>query len=87
MRRKLYFFLTVIILLGLIGWTSYGQKQSPAKTMWEYMSVNGNDHQRFKGDATLNELGAQGWELVSVATYSSGDGAGAGTVLYFKRVK
>ena len=85
MRRRIYLVLAVIVLLGLVGWTSYGQKQNQSRTTWEYISVNGNDYQRFKGDATLNELGTQGWELVSVATYSPGDGAQSGTVFYFKR--
>jgi hypothetical protein len=77
MRLKPYLFLIVaamaFIFLG--GWVGYGQKQSPARTVWEYRIVSESDK------LSLNDLGAQGWELVTVEM------GGAQEVYYFKRAK
>ena len=85
--RKLYIYITVIVLLGAIGWTSYGQRQISPKVTWEYMSLSGSGP-AFKGDATLNELGLEGWELTSVAAFSPAEGyGGGGIIFYFKRAR
>jgi hypothetical protein len=77
MRLKPYLFLilAVIALIVLGGWSGHGQKQSPSRTIWEYKIVNESEK------VSLNELGAQGWELVTVGM------GGAEEVYYFKRAK
>ncbi len=55
--RKWLVSLTLIILLFGFGWSVRAQKQKMTRTAWEYKEItNGGE---------LNELGAQGWELVS----------------------
>jgi hypothetical protein len=78
MRLKpcLFLMLAAIALIVLGGWSGYGQKQqSPSRTVWEYKIVNESEK------VSLNEMGAQGWELVTVAM------GGAEEVYYFKRIK
>ncbi|MGB7922400.1 MAG: hypothetical protein WCF57_04070 [Pyrinomonadaceae bacterium] len=77
MRQKPYLFLMLaaIALIVLGSWAGYGQKQSPSRIVWEYKIVNESEK------ISLNEMGAQGWELVTVAM------GGAEEVYYFKRVK
>jgi hypothetical protein len=65
MKSKVYLLSAVVLLLCLVGWTSYGQKQKSGRDAWEYTVVRANDSSG--AEATLNALGAQGWELVSVA--------------------
>lgn len=68
----------VLLALGLLiiaGWTVYGQKPSPPRTVWEYKVVSETDK------ISLNDMGAQGWELVTVEM------GGAQEVYYFKRTK
>ena len=74
MRLKPYLFL-MLALIVLGGWAGHGQKQSPSRTIWEYKIVNESEK------VSLNELGAQGWELVTVGM------GGAEEVYYFKRAK
>jgi hypothetical protein len=62
----------VLIVAGL---TVHGQKPSTPKVTWEYKVVSETDK------ISLNDLGAQGWELVTVEM------GGAQEVYYFKRVK
>jgi hypothetical protein len=69
-----------LCLLVLATWSVYGQKQaapkeSAPKTTWEYRVVSETDK------ISLNDLGAQGWELVTVEM------GGAQEVYYFKRAK
>ena len=77
MRLKTYLFMTlaVIALVILGGWAAQGQKQGSLRTLWEYRIVNESEK------IPLNELGAQGWELVAVGM------GGAEEVYYFKRAK
>ena len=67
--------LLVFGFLTIAGWTVYGQKQSAPRTVWEYKVVSESDK------TSLNDMGAQGWELVTVEM------GGAQEVYYFKRVK
>jgi hypothetical protein len=67
-----------LVALGIFmiaGWTVYGQKQTAPRTVWEYKVVSESDK------ISLNDMGAQGWELVTVEM------GGAQEVYYFKRVK
>jgi hypothetical protein len=52
-------------LLCLIGWTGYAQRSRPRRPTWEYKSATFSNGNTFEKE--LNELGAQGWELVEVA--------------------
>lgn len=69
MKKSVYLSL-VIVLLCVTGWVGYSQRRSSARPAWEYKSVWAGQ-QGFRGDETLNELGAQGWELVSATTTES----------------
>ena len=82
MKKSLYWVLAVIALLSVLGWTGYGQKQMTRKTSWEYLTISTGEA-RYRERAGLNQVGAQGWELVSVGTT---DNSG-NVVLYFKRAK
>ncbi|MBV9210796.1 MAG: hypothetical protein JOZ52_09220 [Acidobacteria bacterium] len=86
MRAKLNGMVFVFALCATIfaGWTALAQKQSakpspppaaPPKVTWEYKVVSETDK------ISLNDLGAQGWELVTVEM------GGAQEVYYFKRAK
>ena len=65
MKSKVYLLLASVLLLSLVGWTSYGQKQKSTRGVWEYTVIRANDSSG--AETSLNALGAQGWELVSVA--------------------
>lgn len=83
MKKGVSLSLAIIVLLCVAGWASYGQRRSPARAVWEYKSVVSYQTQPlFRGDETTNELGAQGWELVSAAATDS-----SGTTFIFKRAK
>ena len=82
MKKNLYWVLTAVVLMFALGWTGYGQKQSTRKASWEYLTVSTGDA-KYRDDAGLNALGAQGWELASAGTT---DNAG-NVLLYFKRAK
>lgn len=67
--------LIAVGILMIVGWTVNGQKQSAPRVVWEYKVVSETDK------IPLNDMGAQGWELVTVEM------GGAQEVYYFKRVK
>lgn len=84
----------VFSLLLLIGWASRGQEKTPQKATWEYKLVTGGGVSPVDAARTekmLNDLGAQGWELVSAQPYTEqfNTNRGAKTVTrydyYFKR--
>lgn len=80
MKNKISWLLAVAVLLCLVGWTGYAQKQTTPNRAWEYnILVNPNDE-------NLSMLGAQGWELVSVTNACSVNG-NCYTTAYFKRPK
>lgn len=71
-RKNLTIVLLTALVLLLGGWTGLGQKQKPEpkppRPVWEYKvlkvvspSIYGTDVYETK----LNELGAQGWEVIS----------------------
>ena len=75
LKPHLFLLLAVFAFICAGGWVGYGQKQNPTRVAWEYKIVNESDK------VSLNDLGAQGWELVTVEM------GGAQEVYYFKRAK
>jgi hypothetical protein len=69
MKNKLYWWMVLVLLLCLVGWTGYaqGQRSNSMKQTWEYQVITANPNQLM---SQMNKLGAEGWELVAV----SGDG-------------
>jgi hypothetical protein len=81
MKKTIGLISIVLVVLCAFGWSGYAQRK-PAKPTWEYKAVGGQD----LSDQTLNELGTQGWELVSVTAY--GDlRTGHSETAYLKRAK
>lgn len=82
MKWKTHWWLMVAVLASvcLMAWSGYGQKQRAARATWEYKILD--LRQEGNIDQTLNTLGAQGWELVSVQS----DGTTSGTY-FLKRAK
>jgi hypothetical protein len=85
MRKKMLLGMAVAVLLCVVGWTSYAQRSNPSKVSYEYqVMADPTEIMNFdEGVKKLNELGAQGWELVGVA----GPSEHSGTRLYFRRIK
>jgi hypothetical protein len=88
MKNKLYVSIIIIALLFLIGWTgqSAGQRSNPPRQTWEYrvegaptFSGPGSFVDPGQAQQLLNDRGAQGWELISVA--------GGQPLFYFRRAK
>jgi hypothetical protein len=79
--------IAALILCGLIVLTAFGQRpQRTPQTAWEYkvVYVPGN---RNMSEKTMDEYGAQGWELVTFQPINNeGVTIGAGNY-FFKRVK
>lgn len=81
MKNRLYLLLLLTVLLCLVGWTVQAQLQrsGPARQAWEYKSlvfvIQGSQTTLFEDAKAvpgtpvtrMPELGAQGWELFSVA--------------------
>jgi hypothetical protein len=64
-----------IMLFSVLGWTVYAQTRSRARAVWEYRLI-------VAPSATqVNELGADGWEMVSFSVYADNQ------YIYFKREK
>jgi hypothetical protein len=75
-----------MMLLCLAGWTSYAQKDSStasSRIVWEYKTLRGN---RALSEATLNDMGMYGWELILHDDGQRGNESFEGTY-YFKRPK
>jgi len=89
MRTRIWLVVIVVsILFGLIGWTGFGQKaQSSAKqTTWEYKVVY-VPGARNLSEKAMNEMGAQGWELITFQPINNEGGTiGAGNY-FFKRAR
>lgn len=85
-KRLRLILLATVLLLTVVGWTSYGQRQRATQTNWEYKVVFAPGA-RAMTEKMLNDLGAQGWELVTFQQINQeGVTIGAGNY-YFKRVK
>ena len=89
MRKKvLLIAVTAAILCGLIGLTVYAQRPRSASPpiTWEYKVVY-VPGVRNMSEQTMNNLGAQGWELVTFqAINNEGGTIGAGNY-FFKRAR
>ena len=89
MKTKLSLLVAAVALLCLIGWTVYGQKQTPPKVSWEYHVTSFNSWLEASGK--LNEFGNQGWELVSVtevgSTMNQEGGSHGSVTVYLKRAR
>jgi hypothetical protein len=87
MRRKAWLALAAVLVLGFAGWTVSGQRTRPAaQAEWEYKIVY-VPGVRMMSEKALNELGSQGWELVTFHQLNQeGATIGAGN-FYLKRLK
>ena len=79
--------IAALVLFGLAGWTGYGERNERAgRTIWEY-KVQYVPGVRNMSEKTMNELGNQGWELVTFqAINNEGGTIGAGNY-FFKRAR
>ena len=84
MKTKYPWLLALVLMLCFLGLTIHGQKQSPARTNWEYKSVFSTSASL---DYVLNDLGAQGWELVAIDVNSADKNGLQGTKYYLKRAR
>ena len=79
-----------VALMCLIGWTGHAQNRQPSKVVWEYKVVTLGDPETERPD-WINNLGAQGWELIAVRDnhyYSGGNMSTSNmAVHYFKRAR
>jgi hypothetical protein len=84
MKIKYSWLSALILMLCFLGLTIYGQKQTPARTTWEYKSLFSTS-----GDLAyvLNDLGAQGWELVTIDMSTSDTNGLKGKTYYLKRAR
>ena len=76
-----------VLLLGLVGWTGFGQRaQRAAQVTWEY-KVMYMPGARNLSEEGMNKMGAQGWEFVTFqAINNEGGTIGAGNY-FFKRAR
>ncbi|HEX3559178.1 MAG TPA: DUF4177 domain-containing protein [Pyrinomonadaceae bacterium] len=81
-KRFLLAVVVAALLLCAVGWTGYAQRAKTKRTAWEYKVVSfSNQSVDRESLNTLNELGAQGWELVGVSE------VGGIPTSFFKRPK
>ena len=74
--KKSYGFALLVAILFLVVWSTFGQRKNQPRTTWEYKRTGIASQ---TGEQELNQLGAQGWELVSVSENA--------TIFYLKRPK
>ena len=94
MRTKMYALVLAcaIVLIGWVCWPTYAQRQRPLRVTWEYKVVSAGyvENGGYK-TVDLNELGAQGWELVAVReiiSISQGAGGSNNNPIYdLKRLR
>lgn len=78
MKSRAWLLIIIVGVLCLTGWqVSSQQKQT---TVWEYKIVEPSSRIPIK---EMNDLGAQGWELVTVQFHENSGGAD----YYFKRAR
>lgn len=80
-KAELLLLSVAVVVFCVVGWTSFAQRESPSKSnrvVWEYETVSGNNP---LSKEKLDELGSQGWELVTFDTGQRGGRAIHGDVL------
>jgi len=84
MKNRVLLGVAIIALLSIGAWTGYGQKDKRSSVAYEYMVIPDPTETRGMDDGLnkLNELGAQGWELVGVSR-----GQNLPPMIYLKRTK
>lgn len=83
MKSKYPWLVAVVLMVCFLGLNIRGQNQVPARPDWEYKSVFSTGGVEY----VLNELGAQGWELVAVDVTATDQSGFKGTRYYLKRPK
>jgi hypothetical protein len=74
----------LVMLVSFAAWTGYSQRKTssiPKKIVWEYKVVN-----KYISEQDLNEIGAQGWELIQFDPGVRYEGSTAES-FFFKRIK
>ena len=66
-----------------LGFNIHGQKLSSGRTNWEYKSVFSSAGFEY----ALNDLGAQGWELIAIDVNRTDNNGFKGTMYYLKRAR
>ena len=74
-QRAILGAIATIALFVVFSWIGFKEVRSETRSIWEYKEVHSSA-------ADLNELGAQGWELVTVTDFR-----GSGASYYLKRPK
>jgi hypothetical protein len=83
MKKRSYWFLGVLIVLSLFAWTIRAANSTVSRTTWEYkIVIDWNT-----GEADLNRLGADGWELVQYDPGVRGGNSSANERYFFRRAK
>ena len=80
MKTKVLLGIGLALILCVLGLTGHARNQNEKPAVWEYKAVS-SATKEFQGDKTFNELGAQGWELVT----ASGGNDFSGVYFVFKR--
>jgi hypothetical protein len=75
----------VIALLCLAGWTVHARRQSTPRVMWEYKIIEAHDNH--SAEKQLNQLGAQGWEVVGIVPVMNEGRSYGGGVYHLKRAR
>jgi hypothetical protein len=78
-----------VVLFGVIAWTGYGQRaqqQRASLSSWEYKVVY-VPGVRQMSEKTMNDLGAQGWELVTFQALNNEGGTMGAVNYFFKRAR
>jgi hypothetical protein len=79
MKQRVLFALALTSVLTVVVWTGYGQKEKRLFASYEYQVIEDPIQSRGMdyGIQKLNELGAQGWEIVGFSH----------SLIYLKRAK
>jgi hypothetical protein len=88
MKTRIWFIgIVAAVLFGLVGWTGFGQRtQRATQAAWEYKVVY-VPGARNLSEKAMNDMGAQGWELVTFQPINNEGGTiGAGNY-FFKRAR
>jgi hypothetical protein len=91
MKNKIYLSLALVAMLCLVGWTGFAQKSSHARLAWEYkvVAVYGTTELPPVNLTQFNQMGAEGWELVSILSedFTRNGSQQRKAEYYFKRAR